>query len=134
MLRKSSADLHFVFPKEPIPTVEIDVDTLPAQCHGCADVLQKSLSTVAAKHSGMVATIYIHDGPSVNFGKQTYSTFMGVAGPESLLTNIFDAFSSLGGVNVRYSDDIRSSDGRRDVHIEDGKVWLAEDCVTWYAD
>lgn len=133
MFTKSFADLHFVRTKEPIPTVEIDLDTLPKQCHRCADVLQKSLALLA-KNFDMVATIYIYVGPSVNFHKHTWSAFIGVAGPKSILKNVFEAFSLLGGVSVRYSDDIQSSEGRCDVHIEDGKVWLTDDSVTWYAD
>ena len=134
MLKISVSDLHFVRPRGPIPTVEVDIDTLPASCGGCASVIQEFLEGFAEKHSEVVATIYIHVGPSVNFGRSTYSAFLGVAGPESVLKRIFEAFSILKDVSSRYSDYIRHTDGRCEVQIENGMIWLAEDAATWYTE
>lgn len=133
MLRKSFRELNFVHPKEPIPTVEVDIDSLPEQHYGCADILQKSLDSVALAHPTLVATIYIYVGPSRNFLKPTYSAFIGVAGPTSILKGAYNAFAPIKGVDVRYSDYIRAADGRCELHIEDGKVWLCDEPGEWYS-
>lgn len=133
MLRKSFRELNFVPAKEPIPTVEVDIDSLPEQNYGCADILRKSLDAFALAHPTLVATIYIYVGPSTNFIKPTYSAFIGVAGPTSFLKGAYDAFAAIKGAGVRYSDYIRASDGRCELHIEDGKVWLCDEPGEWYS-
>lgn len=133
MLRKSFSELHFVRPKEAIPTVEVDIDSLPDGHHGCADILRKALYAVVSENPTLVATIYVYVGPSTNFVRPTYSAFIGVAGPKSFLIDAYNAFLPLQGVAVRYSDYIQSSDGRCELHIEEGKVWLSDEPGEWYS-
>ncbi|MBT9498330.1 MAG: hypothetical protein IV103_14015, partial [Zoogloea sp.] len=70
---------------------------------------------------------------SVNFHEQGWSEFLIVAGEEKVLKELGYAFSSLAGVQSRFSDYISPREGTRDFHIEDGLLWEAEDAATWYA-
>lgn len=133
MLRKSYRELNFVLPKEPIPTVEVDIDSLPEPNYGCADILQKSLDGFALAHPTLVGTICIYVGHSTNFSKPTYSAFIGTTEPTSILKAAYNAFAAIKGADVRYSDYIRAADGRCELHIEDGKVWLCDHPGEWYS-
>lgn len=132
MQRRSTTELNFVFPKDPIPTVEVDIDSLPEHLHGCAEILRQALEGFVSAHPALVATMFIYVGESNNFLRPTYSAFIGVAGPKAVLQNVHDAFVPLDGVHVRYSDYIPAASGRPELHIEDGKLWLCEEPGTWY--
>lgn len=134
MKRCSPKQLNFLRPRESIPTVEVDIDSLPDGNGGCAELLRSALSSLAARNPKLVGTIYIMVGGSVSFGSRTVSAFIGVAGPKRLLPAVFDALQRLGSVRVRYGEEIDQADGRLEVHIQDGLVWLCEDDATWYAE
>jgi len=132
--KRNPMKLNFVRPRESVPTVEVDIDSLPDGNGGCAEILRRALSRLAAREAKLVGTIYIMVGSSVNFGSRTYSAFIGVAGPKLLLPAVLDAFQHLGSVRARYGEYIDRADGRLEVHIQDGLVWLCEDDATWYAE
>jgi hypothetical protein len=123
MTRKLKHELALVESSEPLATVEVDVDSIPAEYYGYDDIVEVA--------SSAVATIYAYVGPSVNFGVQTYSVFLGVAGPQALLTKLLDAFKTVPGVNARFSDYISSANSIPQFHIQNGELWLPEDARTW---
>jgi len=134
MKRCSPMQLNFLRPRGSIPTVEVDIDSLPDGNRGCAEILRSALSGLAARNPKLVGTIYIMVGGSVSFGLRTVSAFIGVAGPKQLLPAVFDALQQLGSVRVRYGEEIHQTDGRLEVHIQDGLAWQCEDDATWYAE
>ncbi|WP_213298038.1 ankyrin repeat domain-containing protein [Paraburkholderia sacchari] len=92
-----------------------------------------SLRPVAAASPELRATIYVYQGQSVNFRVPSWSAFIGVDGPASLLNPIHQEFQNIPGVKVRLSDYIRPSQGLPEFHIEDGKMWRPVDAETWHA-
>jgi hypothetical protein len=133
MLTRPEKELQLVKPNGPLPTVEIDIDSLPEELQQYGDFVVDAL-TPFASNSGIVATIYIYQGPSVNFHQQTWSAFFGVANSKSLLDAIFKSFSAIKDINIRYSDFISPSSATTDFHIQDGHVWRPYEAGTWYCD
>jgi hypothetical protein len=82
----------------------------------------------------MKATIYVYQGPSINFHQQTWSAFFGVAGDEKLLDVLLNAFRGAKVANARFSDFIDPSTATREFHIQDGHVWRPFESGTWYAE
>jgi hypothetical protein len=135
MLERPESELQFVMPRDPLPTVEIDIDSIPEGLHGYSDLVTRSLSSVADKSIKLRATIYVYQGMSVNFHQQkTWSAFFGVAGGKKLLDVLLKAFQSAKVGNVRLSDYINSSTATRDFHIQDGHVWRPIEAGTWYTE
>ncbi|WP_434661516.1 ankyrin repeat domain-containing protein [Paraburkholderia sp. A3BS-1L] len=134
MIERQSKDLHFSRSREPIPTVELDMDSIPKNLSGYSDTVVASLRPIAAISPELRATIYVYQGQSVNFRVLSWSAFIGVDGPESLLRPIHQEFQNIPGVKVKLSDYIRPSQGLPEFHIEDGKVWRPVDAVTWGVD
>lgn len=133
MLTRPANELQLVKPNGPLPTVEIDIDSLPEELQQYGDFVVDAL-TPFAFNSGIVATIYVYQGPSVNFHQQTWSAFFGVANNKSLLDAIFKSFSAIKNINIRYSDSISPSSATMDFHLQDGHVWRPYEAGTWYCD
>lgn len=125
MSNPTGSDLQIVRSKKLLPTVEVDMGALPSL--GYFDLVVKALSAFAAKHPNLRATIYVYEGPSVNFYEQTWSVFFGVAGTIKLLTVLLDAFRAVSVINVRTSDYIDPSVAVPIFHIQDSQVWIPLD-------
>lgn len=134
MIERKETDLHLLRSRDPIPTVEIDLDSLPESLFGYADTVVAALRGKALAAEALRATLYVYQGASVNFGTYSWSAFIGVDGPTALLNPLLHAFQAMPGVRARFSDYIKPSQGLCEFHIEDGKVWRPSDAVTWYAD
>ena len=132
MIERPESELQFVTPHDPLPTVEIDIDSIPKSYHGYSDLVTRALSSVAKKAINMRATIYVYQGMSINFHQQTQSAFFGVAGDKELLNVLLNAFQSAKVGNVRLSDYIDPSTATKDFHVQDGHVWRPLETGTWY--
>lgn len=134
MLKRPESELQIVRSRDPLPTVEVDLDCIPKEMHGYGELVTKAMSTIAAKSPKMRATIYVHQGLSTNFHQQTWSAFFGVAGDKKMLDVLQKAFKAAKVVNVRFSDDIDPSTALKEFHVQDSYVWRPLESGTWYAD
>jgi hypothetical protein len=48
-MRKAVTELHFSRTSEPMATVEIDIDSLPANAYGCSGLVGAALAPLAAQ-------------------------------------------------------------------------------------
>lgn len=134
MLKRPEYELQFVKPRDPIPTVEIDLDSIPESLFGYSALVASALTTVADKSIKLRVTIYVYQGVSVNFGQQTWSAFFGVAGEKKVLDLLLNAFQAANVVNVRFSNHIESSTAMKEFHVQDGHVWRPLEAGTWYTE
>ena|GEM_PF-559886 len=134
MLKRPESELQIVGSRDPLPTIEVDIDCIPENLHGYGELVASAISPIAAKSPNMRATIYVYQGPSNNFQQQTWSAFFGVAGDKKLLDVLLNAFRAAHVVNVRVSDYIDPSTATKDFHVQDGYVWRPYEAGTWYAD
>lgn len=133
MLKRQSSELQFIKPNAPMPTVEIDIDSIPEGLHGYGDLLTQALASVAQESIKLTATIYVYQCMSSNFGNPSWSAFFGVAGDKKLLKTLFNAFQDAKVAQVRMSDYIESSMAINEFHIQDGYIWRPLEEGTWYA-
>jgi hypothetical protein len=134
MLKRPESELQIVRSRDPLPTIEVDIDCIPENLHGYGDLVSNAITPIAAKSPKMRATIYVYHGPSINFNQQTWSVFFGVAGDKMLLDVVLNAFRAAKIVNVRFSDYIDPSTASKDFHVQDGYVWRPYESGTWYTD
>lgn len=133
LIRKPVNELNFLNAREPMSTVEIDVDSLPEGSFGYSQLTELALAPLAAANPDLRATVYVYEGPSVNFGNYGHSAFFGVAGDRRVLGVLYASFRGVAGLNVRHSDQIRQSQALRQYHLEDGMFWRPEEEGVWYA-
>jgi len=132
-MTKEIYDIKFCKSRNPIPTVELDLDSLPEGIYGYGDILFNALSKLAKKDETIKATVYVYQGNSVNFHKLTFSAFFGVCGnKKKVLDAISATLSALSGVRCRFSDYIQASHDLLQFHVEDGTAWRPLDAVTWF--
>ena len=134
MLKHPESELKIVRSRDPLPTVEVDLDCIPKELNGYGELLTKAMSTIAAKYPKMRATIYVYRGQSINFHQQTWSAFFGVAGDKKLLDVLLNAFQGAKLDNVRFSDYIDPSTATKEFHVQDGYVWRPFESGTWCTD
>jgi hypothetical protein len=106
MIQKSELELSFVEAKGPLPTVEVDLDSIPADMYGYGDLVAKALQGYLNSSPSTVATVYDHHTQSVNFREPTSSAFLLVAGSDEILARLLYAFKKVPGIRARYSDSI----------------------------
>lgn len=133
MIRKPVNELNFVQAREPMSTVEIDLDALPEDSFGYAQLVETALAPLVAAEPDLRATVYVYQGPSVNFGAYGFSAFFGVAGDRRVLSALYSSFCSAPGLKVRYSDQIQQSQAIREYHLEQGQLWRPYEEYVWYA-
>ena len=136
MIETTATDLNLVWPNAPIPTVEVDLNSIPEELFGYDNLVFQAIQPFVAGFPKIRVTIYVYQGPSVNFHEHTFSAFFGVAGQKKkeLLELILHSFRKISGVKVRNSDYIDASMGLSEFHIENGVVWRPADAVTWYSE
>lgn len=125
--------------KKHLPTVEVDIFSLEEAGKVFPDTLCESLTLFAESDKERYASIYTYLTQSCNFtagkGELTYSGFIGVAGAYMRVLNVLhESFSSIKGVNVRFSDHINPNESILEYHIENGRVWRPYEAGTWYAE
>lgn len=133
MLERSEKELQIVRPRDLIPTVEVDLDSIHEDLHGYGELVSAAITCVAAKFPKIRSTIYVYQGASVNFHRQTWSAFFGVAGDKRLLNVLLNAFRRA-KANARLSDYIDPSTATREFHVQDGIVWRPFESGTWHIE
>lgn len=134
MIRKSATELHFIDSRGTMPTVEIDIDSLPEGLFGYSDLVGAVLLQLANATADLKATVYVYEGPSVNFGGYGHSAFFGVAGSRLVLPALYDAFCNAAGLKVRHGDQISQSQALCQYHVEGGRLWMPEEAHVWCSD
>ena len=133
MVNRSISELHFIKGRDPLPTVEIQMESLDNQGLNLNQIISSALTRFAAKNATSKATIYMYGTVSVNFHKEGWSEFLIVAGDKKVLKVLESTFLVLPKVESRYSDHIAPSEGIRAFHVEDGLLWEPKDAATWYS-
>jgi hypothetical protein len=133
LIRKPVNELHFVHARDPLQTVEIDLDTLPDGMHGYGQLVEAALSPLASTDSDLRATVYIYHGPSVSFGNYGYSAFFALAGDPRVRGALYGAFHGTAGLRVRHGDQIDPAQALPQYHLEDGRLWCPDEEYVWYA-
>lgn len=132
MLTRPESELQVVFPRQPIPSVEFDLDSLPQTLDGYAELVVAALRPIAAADPKARISIYGYFTDSVNFQAPTQSMFLGVAASEKRTQTVLDAlYHALSTVLVpqrgrrlvRHSDYIDPASGILEFHVADGRVW-----------
>ena len=132
MQEKPVQEMKFVKSQDAIPTVEVDIDSIPSSEY-FDDLLFVALKQYAASNPKTTATLYVYESQSTNFHEPTYSAFVGIAGTDKLLPVALNAFRKIEGVRARYSDYIGISQGQPKFQIQEGDVWQPSDALTWYS-
>ena len=66
MLKHPESELKIVRSRDPLPTVEVDLDCIPKELNGYGELVTKAMSAIAAKYPKMRATIYVYQGQSMS--------------------------------------------------------------------
>lgn len=135
MIEKSINDLEFIDSTSPLPTIEIDIDSIPEEYFGYGDIVGNSLKIFAEKNKKIDASIYVYQGMSVNFHDNTFSAFFGVDSKKNIeiIDHLLIEFKKIKEIKARLSDYIMASDSLLEFHVENGTVWRPADAETWYA-
>jgi hypothetical protein len=130
-MEKAAHELKYVGSLEPLPTIEVDVDTLDPDGPAVADIVIEALAKQAAAHPALRATAYLYFTPSVNFGEMTSSEFVIVAGSKSVFDVVLASFKVMENVRCRPSDMIKPELHMAIAHVEKGSLWVPLDALTW---
>ena len=132
-MEKETHEINFCTSSGTIPTVELDLESLPEEgMYGYGEILFNILSQLARKKETIKATIYAYHANSINFMEPTSSVFFGICGDKIALETIYSELHALPDIRCRYSDYILVSHNLLQFHIEDGVVWRPLDAVTWF--
>jgi hypothetical protein len=130
-MEKAAHELRYVGSPEPLPTIEVDVDSLDPDGPDVADIVRDALAKHAAAHPSLRATAYMYFTPSVNFGEMTSSEFVIVAGPKRVFDVVLASFKVIKNVRCRPSDMIKPELHMAIAHVEKGSLWMPLDAITW---
>lgn len=133
MIKKSVSELAFVNSGSPLPTVEVDSESIENAGFSIYHTVMQVLTRSAEQDGSLRATVYMYGSVSVNFHEPCWSEFLLVAGPKKVLLALGAGFEQLSTVKSRFSDYVSSSAALRTFHVEDGLVWEQEDACTWYS-
>lgn len=134
MIRKSVSELAFVNSGSPLPTVEVDADSIENAGFSIHHTVMQVLTKLAEQDVSLRATLSLYATESINFGEPGFSEFLLVAGPKKVLLTLGAGFERLPGVKSRFSDYVPSSTALRAFHMQGGLVWEQEDGETWYSN
>jgi len=127
---KSTEELNFVKGNGIYPSVEVNMDSLEEA--GRLDAISElEISLKEFAKSGALASIYVLETPSANFGHMCNSIFFGVAGSNSILEIIHTYFSKIANVDVRFSEYIPKNNSQLALQVEFGTTWTAYEEGSW---
>ncbi|QCQ88294.1 hypothetical protein D7H65_11115 [Pseudomonas aeruginosa] len=133
MIRKTVSELAFVNSGSPLPTVEIDSDSIENAGFSIHHTVMQVLTRLAEQDASLRATLYLYVSTSINFHEPGFSEFLLVAGPKKVLLALGAGFERLPAVKSRFSDYVSTASALRAFHVEGGLVWKQEDANTWYS-
>jgi len=117
--------------EEVLPTVEVDTaDDYSVSC-ACEKAIHRLLITFGQLERPSRVTVYVYEGPSINFGRMTNSIFFAVAGNERVLTAVHASLCAVAGAQVRFGDYIPAQRCVPRMHLEHGVLWLPGDANEW---
>lgn len=131
MTSRREDELNIVKSRDPIPSVEVDLDSIPDELCGYQDIVLSALKKIVTVNPKLHASIYVYESVSVNFGQPGYSVFFGFAGGEKPLLSLVTTFKKIEGVKVRASDFIETRKSVCQFHIEEGEVWYPQEVCVW---
>ena len=131
MSSRREDELNFVKTRDPIASVEVDLDSIPEELCGYQDIVLAALKAILGQPPKLRATMYVYESVSVNFGQPGYSVFFGFAGGERHLLSLLSAFKKVEGVKAKASDSILARQAVCQFHIEGGEVWFPEEECIW---
>jgi hypothetical protein len=134
LITKSTNELNFTQARDPMLTVEIDLDSLPDSPYGYGQLVESCLAPLAAAKPDLRASIYVSHRPSVSFGNYGSSALFGIAGDSRVLAALFSCFRNAPGLKVGHGDQIIQSEALRQYHIEGGLLWRPDEEHVWYAN
>ena len=132
-MEREAHELQYVSSATPIPSIEVDVDTIDPDGPDVPDIAREALAKLAATHPDLCATAYMYFAQSGNFGEMTSSEFVIVAGPRAAYDAVLAGFKGRSGVRCRPGDMIRPELHMAIAHVEEGSVWMPLDAITWTA-
>lgn len=130
-MKKAAHELNYVKSLGPLPTIEVDVDSLDPGGPTVADIVREAFAKRAVAQPALRATAYMYFTPSVNFGEMTSSEFVIVAGPRAVFDAVLASFRGIRGVRCRPSDMIKPELHMAIAHAEKGSLWVPLDAINW---
>ncbi len=130
-MKKAAHELNYVKSLRPLPTIEVDVDSLDPDGPTVADIVREAFAKRAVAQPALLATAYMYFTPSVNFGEMTSSEFVIVAGPRAVFDAVLASFRGVRGARCRPSDMIKPELHMAIAHAEKGSLWVPLDAITW---
>lgn len=122
-------ELKFVGAEEMLATIEVDTNDDYDVAVACEDAIATALPLISRASR---ATVYVFEGPSINFGRQTNSIWFAIAGTERVLTHLHAVLNGVAGADVRFGEYIPARRCVPRMHLENGTVWRpAVDSDEW---
>ncbi len=98
MKDKPFSELAIKTPLQSIPTIEVDIDSIPKRFHGYDKIVSELLQSFHLGKINLSSTIFIYECYSINFdNRQTYSVFIGVSSidDEDLIILLHNSFKKI---------------------------------------
>jgi hypothetical protein len=127
-MNQPSNELRIVIPTTSMPTVEVQMDSLVNKDSFFSNLIQELYPKIAESPK-TTCTIYGLMTDSINFGPQTRSLFLGIAGNKDMLSKVHNYVQGCG--ICRYSDNITAQQSTAMIHIQDGKMYSFSNGATW---
>jgi len=118
-----------VMPRSPLPSVEVDTEGRSGVSTVLASALVGPLVAFARAKPKALATLYLYESPSFNFGQPTQSAFVAVSGPTALLQRVHSTLGSL--FAVRFGDYISYEPCVPLLHLEAGVLYEPTPTGQW---
>ncbi|HCL4400375.1 hypothetical protein [Pseudomonas aeruginosa] len=134
MIKKPVSELNFVNSSSPLPTVEVDSNSIENAGFSIHHTALQVLIRLAEQDASLRTTLYLYASTSINFREPGFSEFLLVAGPQKVLLALGASFKQLPEVKSRFSDYVSPASALRTFHVEGGLVWEQEDANTWYSN
>ena len=128
--------LEFQWSQRPARTIELDLDSLHRAGFDAGwDFINFPLGRFAAENEDVTATIYQYETQSADFGPPICNVvFLGVVGArrKKILRIIESTLAGKGSnIRMRPGESIPFEEGKRILHMEDGRLWAPGEACTW---
>ena len=131
MTTRAEGELNFVKRRDPIASIEVDLDSIPDELFGYEGIVLQALKAMLVRQPTLRTSLYVFESTSVNFGSPCYSVFFGLAGGEKHLPALLSGFKRVEGIKAKASDYIETRRSVCRFHVEDGDVWYPQDVCVW---
>lgn len=134
MIETSGPGLHLKGVYDVLPTIEVDVADDPNTPAACEAAMAETLAYLGGLKRPPTVTVYVYEGPSINFGDLTHSVFYAIGGPEKVLVRLRAGLHAVRtpAPRIRFSESIHAARCRPRLHLEGGTLWFADDGGGWW--